>query len=345
MAKIYLDPGHGGHDPGAVGKKSNEKSNVLNVAKKLAAILREKGHTVKLSRTTDVFITLNGRASGANKWGADIFISLHNNAAVASASGFETFIYNGSTSANTKRLQSDVHNAISSKIGITDRGKKSANFAVVRQTKMPAVLVEYAFISNAKDEGILINNVDDLSQWTADGIIAYLGGKAVSNPKPSSPSKPKGKSIATMAVEVINGKHGSGHANRQKSLGISKAEYEKVRAEVNKRANAPAHENTSKTVTQMAKEVIAGKHGNGHASRQKSLRLNVATYKKVRDEVNKMTGGKSTSTSNSKQTVNQMASKIINNKNAPTGHGARRKWLGIDNATYQKVRKEVNRRL
>ena len=94
--------------------------------------------------------------------------------------------------------------------------------------------------------------------------------------------KPK-KSISQMASEVIEGQHGHGHANRRKSLGISDAEYQKVRAEVNRRAGV----STGKSVGQMANEILQGKHGNGHSQRRKSLGIDNATYKQVRAEVNR----------------------------------------------------------
>src|SRR5690625_2771290 len=135
MAKIFIDAGHGGRDPGAVGSKSRESDNVLKVAKRLKTLLESYGHTVRLSRSTDKYLTLSERSRMANTWGADYFLSLHNNAfANKSASGFETFIYNGNVSQSTKDFQNVVHDAISSKIGITNRGKKKANFAVLRQT-------------------------------------------------------------------------------------------------------------------------------------------------------------------------------------------------------------------
>lgn len=222
MAKIFLDAGHGGHDPGAIGKKSKEKDNALKVIKKLGAILKASGHTVKYSRTTDVFVTLPGRAKMANDWGADIFISAHNNSATATATGFETFIYNKTSNAKTKQLQKAVHNSIANQIGITDRGKKSANFAVVRQTNMPAVLIEYAFVSNKNDESILINQVDDLAKWTAEGVVAYFGGKVSvpkdkpTNPPPKKeskpkPSKPKAEKVTGAVADIqrkLNSRYG-----------------------------------------------------------------------------------------------------------------------------------------
>lgn len=115
--------------------------------------------------------------------------------------------------------------------------------------------------------------------------------------KPAAPAKPvpkpaPGKSVASMASEVIAGKHGTGHTARQRSLGVTAATYAQVRAEVNRRAgtkvpaSAPAKPAT-KTVSQMATEVIQGKHGNGHDRRRKSLSIDAATYAKVRAEVNR----------------------------------------------------------
>ncbi|MGN7407727.1 N-acetylmuramoyl-L-alanine amidase family protein [Sporosarcina sp. SAFN-010] len=195
MSKIFIDPGHGAHDPGASGKRSKEKDNVLKVGLRLKTLLESYGHTVKMSRTTDVFIGLSERANMANNWGADYFISLHNNSATSNASGFETFIFDGTVSEATKKVQAAIHKAIASKIGISNRGMKRGNLSVLRESKMPAVLVEYAFISNLNDESILLNKVEQLAQWTAEGIIAFAGGTikpTVPNPTPKPvPSVPK----------------------------------------------------------------------------------------------------------------------------------------------------------
>lgn len=94
--------------------------------------------------------------------------------------------------------------------------------------------------------------------------------------------KPK-KSISQMASEIIEGQHGQGHSNRQRSLGVDNATYQKVRAEVNRRAGV----STGKSVGQMANEILQGKHGNGHSQRRKSLGIDNATYKQVRAEVNR----------------------------------------------------------
>lgn len=108
----------------------------------------------------------------------------------------------------------------------------------------------------------------------------------VATPAPSKVKEQKsskGKSIQQMASEVRAGKHGNGHDARRKSLGVSAAVYEQVRAAVNGKAPAPA----GNSISQMATEVIQGKHGNGHSARQKSLGVSTAVYAKVRAEVNK----------------------------------------------------------
>lgn len=188
VSKIFIDPGHGGHDPGASGKYSKEKDNVLKVGLRLKKILESYGHTVKMSRSSDVFIDLSERARMANNWGADYFISLHNNSAASNVSGFETFIFDGTVSAATSKLQAAVHNTIVKRIGIANRGMKRANLSVLRESKMPAMLIEYAFITNISDENILINKVELLAQWTAEGIVAYTGGSKPAAPQPLPPS-------------------------------------------------------------------------------------------------------------------------------------------------------------
>ena len=103
------------------------------------------------------------------------------------------------------------------------------------------------------------------------------------------PRKPKvtKKSIKTMADEVIAGRHGNGHTARQHSLGISAAQYKKVRTEVNRRAGVRRPQTSQSQIARYANEVIAGKHGNGHARRRRSLGVDAATYAKIRAEVNK----------------------------------------------------------
>ncbi|MGS0905788.1 N-acetylmuramoyl-L-alanine amidase family protein [Bacillus altitudinis] len=199
--KIMLDPGHGGHDPGAVANGMKEKDLVLTIAKKTKAILEKVyGATVKLTRSTDVYIDLSQRARLANNWGADYFASIHINA--AGGTGFETFRYDKlSAISSTGKQQTIVHNAIynkiKEKIGDRDRGTKSKNLAVLRETKMPAILTENLFIDRKEDAVLLKQEsfLDLLADGHAEGIAAAVGLKKVSSSSKTSPKKetsPKG---------------------------------------------------------------------------------------------------------------------------------------------------------
>lgn len=212
--------------------------------------------------------------------------------------------------------------------------------------------------------GLSINDVKQHYDWSRKNCPAQIrankdgiswedflnmveGVKVAPAPKQETKSvTTKGKSISQMADEVIAGKHGSGHANRRKSLGISQAEYEKVRAEVNRRAGISTPKPKGKSIAQMAQEVIDGKHGNGHEARRKSLGISKTEYEKVRSEVNRQLTGKRPSPipSMPRKSISQMATEVIRGDHG-TGHETRRKSLGISKSDYEKVRAEVNRRL
>ncbi len=104
LQKVVIDAGHGGNDPGAIGKNDlREKDVNLDVAKKLSALLRAEGVQTVLTRATDNFIPLSTRVSIANKSGADLFISIHSNANRSrSLSGFEVY-YVAPTVSDSKR--------------------------------------------------------------------------------------------------------------------------------------------------------------------------------------------------------------------------------------------------
>ncbi|WP_193065542.1 peptidoglycan-binding protein, partial [Oceanobacillus oncorhynchi] len=172
--KIFLDPGHGAHDPGGQGYGLNEKDVVLDIALETERILTSKyqGVEVEMSRRSDVFVELTERANHANRWGADYFVSFHNNAFNGSTGGFESYIYNGDVSQETRNRQNDIHSYISSRLNVSDRGQKSANFNVLRNTDMPAILIEYLFIDNFTENALLRSDSykKQLAQYTADAI-------------------------------------------------------------------------------------------------------------------------------------------------------------------------------
>jgi len=195
MTKIvWLDAGHGGTDPGAVGNGLKEKDIALKLVKECGDYLlaNYSGVDVRYSRTTDTFLELSTRTSKANSAKADVCVSIHcNSATSASANGFETFIYNGTVSSGTKQLQQAIHDSVWSfykQNGIsTDRGKKTANLHMVRETNMPSTLTENLFMPNS--EILKFSNSEFLkgvAHAHAKGIASYLGLSKKSNSTSSS---------------------------------------------------------------------------------------------------------------------------------------------------------------
>ncbi len=157
MIKIFIDPGHGGPDPGAVGNGVTEEFVNLNVSLELARLLREAGYSVRIYRTTsdenvlqNKNADLRNRAEMANNWDADYFISIHTNSSEnPNAQGVEAYVYRlGGTS---ERLGESIVDAVSSELGSRNRGVMQANFAVLRRTNMPAVLVELGYLTNSTE--------------------------------------------------------------------------------------------------------------------------------------------------------------------------------------------------
>jgi len=158
QVKIVIDAGHGGNDPGGVGTGMQEKNVVLDVTKRFKALLEADTAdtagggkwTALLTRSNDTFVTLAARSAYSNNQDADRFMSIHSNAfGDTSANGTETFSYTGTgTSAQLRNL---VQTEMLSAWGLTNRGSKTANYAVLRDTAAPAILHELAFITNATD--------------------------------------------------------------------------------------------------------------------------------------------------------------------------------------------------
>lgn len=155
MTIVVLDPGHGGSDPGAVGFGLQEKNLTLDIARKTRDALVSYQVAVHLTRDSDVDLELSDRATFANKLGADYFLSIHINA--GGGTGFESYVYTYSGEA-TRALRDVLHSRVGafySAAGFTDRGKKSANYAVLRLTDMPGALLENLFIDTRKDAASL----------------------------------------------------------------------------------------------------------------------------------------------------------------------------------------------
>lgn len=223
MAKVYIDPGHGGSDPGAVANGLREKDLTLKIAKYTRSYLQNnyKGVSVRMSRTGDTYPSLSARARDANNWGADVFVSIHINA--GGGVGYEDFIYNGGVSSNTRKLQDKLHDELSP-LFTKNRGQKRANYAVLRQTNMPAVLTECGFIDSSTDANFLKkeNNLKKLGEAHAKGIAVYLGlEKGNSKPKKKTTPTISKKTAKPKANLKVDGKWGQATTKAlQKALGL-----------------------------------------------------------------------------------------------------------------------------
>lgn len=183
---IVLDPGHasiqswGGSDPGASGPAGlREKDVVLDIALKTAKVLEAKGANVILTRTGDTNLTLAGRAQIANDSNADIFVSIHCNANTKSTvQGTSTYYYNnGNGQVDVrKKLASVVQSELVNAIGRKNLGVLQANFAVLRLTTVPSILVETAFISNPEEEELLADSSfrSKIAEGIANGLELYF---------------------------------------------------------------------------------------------------------------------------------------------------------------------------
>ncbi len=182
MARICIDPGHGGRDPGACGNGLREKDLTLHVSRRVENTLKSNYDNVYifLTRTGDETLSLQQRTDKCNAWRADLFVSIHVNA--GGGTGFESFVVPNAR-PETVNKQAIVHDAIMAclaKYGKRDRGKKTANFYVIKNTNPPAMLIECLFIDNANDAVLLKQTgfLDGLADAIARGIAKALGLKA-----------------------------------------------------------------------------------------------------------------------------------------------------------------------
>ena len=150
---VVLDPGHGGYEPGSVQNGLYEKEQVLDISKRvLAELERDTDIKVYATRLTDVFVSLEARAAMGNELG-DLFVSVHLNSFTSpSPTGTEVYYYdkvdNQYTGGKSKTIAQYFQQNLVSSLGTNDRKIKSNNYVVLRESRIPAVLCEVAFISN-----------------------------------------------------------------------------------------------------------------------------------------------------------------------------------------------------
>ena len=173
---VVLDPGHGGARLGAFYEGVAEKDIDLAVALKVERLLLNYGYNVVMTRREDVEIGLYERADMANAVEADLFVSIHANAAENRPDYQGIYTYYHPSSRRGARLAQAIQSPLCRLTGGIDRGIRDADFVVLRETEMCAVLVEMGFMSNHEELMRLLN--DDyqelLALGIAEGIVSYL---------------------------------------------------------------------------------------------------------------------------------------------------------------------------
>lgn len=184
--KIVLDAGHGGKDPGAVGRGGTmEKDINLSLISKTGALLEQAGYQVKYTRSDDTYVGLYDRVDTANNESAQLFISIHCNASESSSKrGNSVYYYVDENrpaaiaqSAQRDLLARSVRDRMIQSLGLSDGGVHDRmGFVVIRYTNMPAILIETAYISNAQEEALLNDQSfqDNVARSIVDGINNYF---------------------------------------------------------------------------------------------------------------------------------------------------------------------------
>jgi N-acetylmuramoyl-L-alanine amidase len=172
---VVIDPGHGGKDPGAIGIGGiQEKHIVMSISNQVAKFLEQQGVQVKLTRSNDYFISLQGRTTMANRINADLFVSIHANSAGRNkphVSGYETYYFKSG-----RNLAATIHRNVLRRVDVKDRKVRQARFYVLRKSDMPAVLVETGFLTGREDAAKLTNSryQTQMAEAIAAGIIEYI---------------------------------------------------------------------------------------------------------------------------------------------------------------------------
>lgn len=203
VAKIAIDAGHGMNTPGKRSPSDEREWSFNNKVVQAATNYLKHYEDVSILRLDDstgkTDIPLKTRTDKANQWGADILISCHHNANTGkwgSWTGTETYHY--PSSSNSKRLAQAIHPRIVKAYGLRDRGIKTANFHMLRESRMPAVLIEGGFMDSTIDIKKLRDDkvLDAAGKAIAEGVAEYFGlkKKMGGQSKPSKPSKSSTKS-------------------------------------------------------------------------------------------------------------------------------------------------------
>lgn len=175
MAKYIIDAGHGGSDPGAVYEGRREKDDNLRLALAVGRLLEDGGAEIVYTRTEDVYQTPFEKAQTANQLGGDYFLSFHRNSSAEPNrySGAETLVYDrsGKKLELAEAINRELEAAGYQNLGVKER----PGLAVLRKTRMPALLIETGFLNTDADNALFDREFDALAQGIARGILSASG--------------------------------------------------------------------------------------------------------------------------------------------------------------------------
>lgn len=174
MAKVVLDAGHGGANPGATYNGRRESDDALALVLAVGEILENNGVEVVYTRTTDVYESPYQKAMEGNESGADYFVSIHRNSSPYpnQYSGVESLVYSryGAAAALAANINEQLEQVGFLNLGVNER----PNLVVLNRTQMPAVLVEVGFINTDADNQLLDERFEETAQAIADGILQTI---------------------------------------------------------------------------------------------------------------------------------------------------------------------------
>ncbi len=198
MPKVYIDPGHGGTDPGAIAGARQEKDDNLRYALELKRLFEAQGCEVIMARTTDAFVALNQRTAQANSLGADVYLSCHRNG--GGGTGIELWLHSQAPAryitwaqdiiAGCKALPMPIRNGatanrVSEGVFKGYLSQPTANYAINRDTTMPSMLVELGFMGG--DDAAFDAHYKDYAQVIAKATCKFLGVGWRDIPAPENP--------------------------------------------------------------------------------------------------------------------------------------------------------------
>ncbi len=174
---VAIDPGHGGNDRGTTGTRgTDEKDLTLLTAELLSGKLKDAGADVVLTRDSDTYVSLQKRTDIGVHEGADVFVSLHYDANPdRTISGFTTYY----THPGQQPFASALNDGLAGTLDLNNRGTQSANYLVLRENRLPAVLIELGFLSNSSEERVLTSPYfrEQAAQGIYKGLLQYFDGK------------------------------------------------------------------------------------------------------------------------------------------------------------------------